>query len=174
MPDMVDRIIEVRKEVAKCNQIEFGIKINYSSGSVGGVEARIKKPSDRFIKAICREYNINEQWILTGDGEQNAEIEDDKNKKMINEICEDYNLDGVQKQIMYRICKLTEEQIHFIMQKTAEILTDELFQEKTQESNSKRRYDEDRKDAHRQLDANFDKLEQEKGTDKDFGTESAS
>lgn len=68
MSTMAERIKEVRKE-KKYTQAEFGKRIGVAGNTVTGYENNIRKPSDAVIISICREFNVNEEWLRTGQGE---------------------------------------------------------------------------------------------------------
>lgn len=65
---MKDRIKLLRKEL-KLNQTDFGERIGVKQASVAGYEAGIRTPIDAVITSICREFNVNEDWLRTGNGE---------------------------------------------------------------------------------------------------------
>lgn len=65
---MKDRIKLLRKEL-KLNQTDFGERIGVKQASVAGYEAGIRTPLDVVITSICREFNVNEDWLRTGNGE---------------------------------------------------------------------------------------------------------
>lgn len=65
---MKDRIKEVRKAL-KLNQTEFGARLGIKQTTVAGYETGAKNPMDSVILSICREYNVNEAWLRTGEGE---------------------------------------------------------------------------------------------------------
>lgn len=73
---MKDRILRVRKE-AKLNQEDFARKINLTKNYISLLETGNRVPSDRTISDICREFNINENWLRTGQGEMQLPIEDE-------------------------------------------------------------------------------------------------
>lgn len=74
---MKDRIKAVRKEI-KLTQSEFGEKIGVKGNTITGYETGIRTPSDAVITSICREFNINEDWIRTGNGEMHITLSDDE------------------------------------------------------------------------------------------------
>lgn len=39
------------------------------------IESQNKNTSDLVITAICREYNVNERWLRTGDGEPYKQLD---------------------------------------------------------------------------------------------------
>lgn len=49
-------------------RIDFARKIGISSPFVSELCSGAKKASDRTIKDICREFNVNETWLRTGEG----------------------------------------------------------------------------------------------------------
>jgi transcriptional regulator with XRE-family HTH domain len=68
-----NRIQEVRKD-NKLTQDEFAVKINLSKNFVSLMETGNRVPSDRTISDICREFNINEEWLRTGSGEKEVPL----------------------------------------------------------------------------------------------------
>lgn len=63
------RIKEIRLD-KNMNQTDFGSKIGVKQGTVAGWENGVRIPSDSTILSICREYNVNEDWLRTGHGEK--------------------------------------------------------------------------------------------------------
>lgn len=63
-----DRIKQVRKEL-NLTQARFGDRICMSQGQLTSVESGKCNVTDRTIKLICTEFNINEQWLRTGEGD---------------------------------------------------------------------------------------------------------
>ena len=64
-----DRIKYVRKEILKNkSQKDFGHMIGLKANSVSCIETGTNNPTEQTIKAICREFSINETWLRTGEG----------------------------------------------------------------------------------------------------------
>lgn len=71
------RIKQIRK-MFKLTQDEFGKKIGISNTAVSKIEKGENSVSEQNIISICREFNINEQWLRNGTGnmlEQLSEAE---------------------------------------------------------------------------------------------------
>lgn len=68
---MQERIKDVRKELG-LNQTEFGQRIGVAQTTVAGWELGTREIPDIAIRAICREFGINEIWLRTGEGEMHA------------------------------------------------------------------------------------------------------
>ena len=73
---MNKRISQIRK-MSGLNQQSFAEKIGLTKNFVSLMETGNRVPSDRTISDICREFNINESWLRTGEGEMMKPINRD-------------------------------------------------------------------------------------------------
>lgn len=65
---MNERIKNLRKSL-NMTQEEFSKRIGLSRNFIAQVEIGTKTPSERTISDICREFEVNEEWLRTGNGE---------------------------------------------------------------------------------------------------------
>ncbi len=65
----MDQRIKMIRKSQNLTQAEFGERIGIKGNTVTGYETGLRVPSDAIIISICREFNINEGWLRTGDGE---------------------------------------------------------------------------------------------------------
>lgn len=65
---MNKRIKEIR-EYSKLTQDEFGKKIGSARNTIANYENGNRKPSNSVILSICREFNVNEEWLRSGQGD---------------------------------------------------------------------------------------------------------
>ncbi len=65
---MKDRIKKIRKELDLTQQ-KFADRIGVKRNTVGQWECGINPLTDQTISSICREFNVNENWLRTGKGE---------------------------------------------------------------------------------------------------------
>ena len=65
---MKDRIKKIRKELDLTQQ-EFADRIGIKRNSLANYETGRNTPMDAIITSICREFNVNEEWLRTGKGE---------------------------------------------------------------------------------------------------------
>lgn len=65
---MKDRIKKIRKELDLTQQ-KFADKLGVKRNTVGQWECGINAITDQVITSICREFNVNEDWLRTGQGE---------------------------------------------------------------------------------------------------------
>lgn len=64
---MYKRLIKLRNEL-HLTQADFGLKINLTRSSIANIETGQRGLTDRTISDICRVFNVNEEWLRTGDG----------------------------------------------------------------------------------------------------------
>lgn len=65
---MKDRIRKLRK-ILDLTQQEFADKIGVKRNTIGQYEIGRNEPIDTVINLICREFNVREEWLRTGEGE---------------------------------------------------------------------------------------------------------
>lgn len=64
---MYERIKTLRKTL-KMTQDEFSSHLGLSRNFIAQIEIGTKIPSARTVSDICREYNVNEDWLRNGSG----------------------------------------------------------------------------------------------------------
>lgn len=63
-----ERIRQIRTD-AGLTQENFGQRMGISKNYVNLIENDKKQPGDRLLADICREFNISEKWLRTGEGD---------------------------------------------------------------------------------------------------------
>lgn len=61
--------IEALIKALGMNQTQVAERLNLSRSYVSHMCSGLKVPSDRTISDICREFDVNETWLRTGEGE---------------------------------------------------------------------------------------------------------
>ena len=86
---MNERIALVRKSLG-LTQEKFAEQVGLSRNFMWMIESGTRVPSDRTISDICREFNVNETWLRTGEGEMFNQITGSgKITSFLTEITED-------------------------------------------------------------------------------------
>lgn len=65
---MNERVKLLRKTLGLSGE-KFGEKLGVKRSVVSRWENAINNLTEQTIKSICREYNVNEDWLRTGNGE---------------------------------------------------------------------------------------------------------
>lgn len=102
---MKERIRAIRKE-KKLTQVEFGEKIGVKGNTITNYENGLRNPTDAVILSICREFNVNEEWLRHGTGEMYRK-KDAAFSELIAEI--DYSDDEFLKNIITAYMGLDED-----------------------------------------------------------------
>lgn len=64
---MKDRIKKIRKELDLTQQ-EFADRVGIKRNTLATYESGRNEPIDAVLSLICREFNVNEHWLRTGEG----------------------------------------------------------------------------------------------------------
>lgn len=70
---MKERLKQLRKTL-DITQQEFANRIGIKRNSYANYETGRNTPIDAIILSICREFNVNEEWLRTGEGEMFEEL----------------------------------------------------------------------------------------------------
>lgn len=65
---MNERLKELRKSL-NLTQQAFADRIGIARGNIGAYEVGKNAPSDAVISLICKEFNVNEEWMRYGTGD---------------------------------------------------------------------------------------------------------
>lgn len=86
-----NRIREIRKTLDLTLE-KFGEKIGMKKNSISQIENGKNNPTEQTIKAICREYNVNEEWLRTGTGDMfKTLLPLDETASVVSELLEEEN-----------------------------------------------------------------------------------
>ena len=86
---MKTRIKELRNALGLTQQ-EFANKMGTSRGNIAAYEVGKNAPSDAVVSLICREFNVNKDWLQAGIGEMFKEIpEEDETAALLSDLLED-------------------------------------------------------------------------------------
>ena len=117
---MNERLKRLRKTLDLTQQ-EFADKIGIKRNSFANYETGRNTPIDAIIVSICREFNVNEEWLRYGKGDmfmptnRNAEIAR-FTKQLLNE-----ESDSFKNRFVSVLANLTVEEWEFLERKAKEL-----------------------------------------------------
>ena len=85
--EIFERLKYIRKTL-NLTQKNFAKEIGMSRSGYSQIEIGDRPISDRLIKSICMAFNVNENWLRTGEGEMFIKVED----SIFKQLSEKYNL----------------------------------------------------------------------------------
>ncbi len=105
----------------------FAERLNVSQSFVSRLAVGASVPSDRTIADICREFNVNEHWLRTGEGEMFSTLSrEEEITKFAMEIIRDPDSE-FQRQLLTTMARLEPAQW-----KLMEQMLDQLLQQRQQ------------------------------------------
>lgn len=106
---MQNRIKALRKSL-NLTQTDFGSRIGVTGSTITNYESGNRTPGDAVILSICREFNVSEWWLRTGEGDmfvqrsRNEEI-----AAVINDVMADED-DSFRKRFIAALAELSPDQ----------------------------------------------------------------
>lgn len=107
---MNERIKAIRKhKLVNLSQEAFGQRIGITKAAISKIESGNANPSEQTLLSICREFNVNEEWLRTGNGEMfNPMSEDEELDLYVGRISG--GADEFKKNLIKMLCKLSEDE----------------------------------------------------------------
>lgn len=117
---MNERLKKLRKAL-NLNQVDFGSKLSLTGSAISRYESGVNAMSDSIILLICREFNVNEEWLRHGTGEMFVQ----KNNDLVSKLSEEYHLGLYGQQLLETYMQLSDADKRaverFVMQLTANV-----------------------------------------------------
>lgn len=105
-----ERLKQLR-QVLGLKQNEFGKKIGLTTSSISNIENGIRNVTDKHILILQIAFNVNKEWLLTGDGE----IFVQESTLLLDEIVQKYNLTKVEIDIIRKYVELPPSTRHELL-----------------------------------------------------------
>lgn len=69
---------------------EFGKRLGVTKVAISNIENGKRNLTNQMIKAICREFNVNEDYLMTGEGDMFRELpEKDETASIVSDLLEE-------------------------------------------------------------------------------------
>lgn len=107
---MNERIKELRKALGLTLE-EFGSRIGMGKSSVSKIEKGLNGTTDQTIRSICREFNVNETWLRTGDGD----MFDQDQPSILSRLADEYKLTAREQSALSAFLELSDSDRAAIM-----------------------------------------------------------
>lgn len=126
---MNTRIKNLRKQLG-LTQSEFGEKIGLKGNTITNYENNIRTPSDAVIYSICREFNVNEQWLRSGEGDMFLRLSrNDEIAAYVARVMKDENAYYQQKMLLF-FSRLSPEMLRKLEEVAKDILSESKKEQK--------------------------------------------
>ena len=101
---MNERLKEIRKEL-RLTQKEFAKKLGITDSGISRLEKGQNQLTDQMIRSICREFNVNYSWLVSGTGDMFDEVP----QTSIDELCSQYGLDDFDRVLILEYLKMSAD-----------------------------------------------------------------
>lgn len=105
---MKDRIKTIRK-MARMNQTQFSKVIGVSQQTVTAYENGYRTPHPSVLQLICKEFDINSDWLISGVGEMKAKVSPQKEIADLTLFLAASSPDSPKYQAIMKISKILED-----------------------------------------------------------------
>lgn len=123
-----ERVKEVRK-VLNLTLDKFGEKLGVTKTTISRIEKGVNNLTDQMAKGICREYNVNEEWLRNGTGDMFAPEPSDELQALVKR----YGLTAADRTLIEKFLALKAESrnavIHFIEDVATALTSDGMYEE---------------------------------------------
>ena len=92
---MNERIKELRKALGLTLE-KFGERLGVGKAALSRIENGSNNVTDQMFRSICREFNVREEWLRTGE----LPMFNDFPQTVLDELCAQYDLDELDRQIV--------------------------------------------------------------------------
>lgn len=99
-----ERVKELRKSLGLSGE-KFGEAIGLTRATISNIENGNRNITDQSIISICREFNVNEDWLRTGEGDMFNRPKDD----FLTTLQKQYSLSDFQLNIVETYLELSED-----------------------------------------------------------------
>lgn len=100
-----ERVKAVRQALGLSQQ-EFGSRIGIKISAMSYLESGKSRLTESNAILICKEFNVNREWLLNGTGEMFRPESSDA----MDKLAEQYNLSDLEKEMLENYCKMSKEQ----------------------------------------------------------------
>ena len=121
---MKERIKKLRKALDMTQQ-KFAERIGVKQNTVAQYEMGRNVPIDSVISLICREFNVNEEWLRNGTGEMFIELdEEDQLMEWAGRVLGSRTT-SFKKRFVKMLMSLSEDEWEFLERKAKELVGSE-------------------------------------------------
>lgn len=119
--EMKDRIKKIRRELDLTQQ-EFADRIGVKRNSLANYETGRNTPIDAIAMSICREFNVNEEWLRNGTGEMFTKLDlENQLMRWAGNVLKDES-DSFRRRFVNMMMGLTEDEWELLERKVLEVV----------------------------------------------------
>lgn len=116
---MNERIKELRK-VLSITMEDFGERLGVTRSAISNIESGKRGVTDQMVMAICRAFDVSENWLRNGDGKMFIPVP----KNELEKLSKRYNLNRLEFTILEKYLNLSDEERKAVYDFITDIFSD--------------------------------------------------
>ena len=118
-----ERVKEVRKSLG-LTQEKFGERVGLKKSAISQIESGVNGVTDQLRLAVFREFNVNEDWLRTGEGSMFSEPDEDEEiTKFLGDILSDQP--DFRRRLVSVLARMTPDEWELLEEKIRELAAEE-------------------------------------------------
>ena len=117
---MNERLKKLRKAL-DITQQEFADRIGIKRNSFANYETGRNTPIDAIIVSICREFDVNEEWLRTGEGDMFLPLDRNADIARLTKLLLNEESDSFKNRFISMLANLSVEEWEFLERKAMEL-----------------------------------------------------
>lgn len=99
-----ERVKKIRKQLNLTLE-NFGERLGVAKTTISRIETGVNKLTEQMAKAICREYDVNYEYLMNDKGDPF----NDTPQNILDELCKHYRCDDFDRNIILEYLKLNDD-----------------------------------------------------------------
>lgn len=90
-----ERVNKIRKSLNMTLE-KFGDKLGVAKQTINKIEKGVNNLTDQMARAICREFNVNYDWLISEEGDMFTDLP----STILDELCRQHDLDSFDRSLI--------------------------------------------------------------------------
>ncbi len=112
-----ERVREIRKALNLTLE-KFGEKVGAKKNTMSAIETGRNALTEQMSKSICREFNVNYDYLVNGEGDMFSNLP----QTILDELCNQYDLSDFDRSIVEMYISLSSEERECVKRKIIELV----------------------------------------------------
>lgn len=116
-----ERVKELRKTLGLTME-KFGDRLGVTKVAISNIERGNRKLTEQMLRSICREFDVSEDWLRTGEGEMFLPVSRERKLARLTKNILNEESTSFKNRFISMLAGLTEEEWAFLERKAKELL----------------------------------------------------
>lgn len=114
--------VKVIRKTLRLTMEKFGKQLGVTKGAISRIERGVNGLTEQMLKSICREFDVNEDWLRTGEGEMFLPVSRERKLARLTKNILNEESTSFKNRFISMLAGLTEEEWGFLERKAKELL----------------------------------------------------